>query len=531
MAMPARNMSFIIFENENLLVVDKPVGIPTHAPVKGGYGLVESLEAERGIKLGVHQRLDSASSGVIAFSKSPRGAESLSKAFELREAKKTYLAIVCGIPKTERGVWSHRFVHQGGKTFEHPDGKFAKASYRVVMTFRPFALLEIRLMTGFTHQLRVQCALAGHPILGDQLYGGGSYSPRMWLHAQRLVLKTEPNLPGFTAMTPRLMQKPMIEGVLDLVFGGIKERLRIEDPDEAIHLLSPHDSGIPELSVEKLGRCFFVRQIEPSGETHWDRESLGRFITMGKKAFRCRDFCYRVHESPEKSGACKAFAEAFSNTPKPFVAKEHGLKYHFDLEGNASGLYLDQRANRAWIMQEAHGSVLNLFAYSCAFSLCAAKSERVTETLSVDSAAAALKRGRMNFELNNMPLQGHRFITEDVEKYLLRCANNSTLFDTIICDPPSFGRSKKGVFRLDESLESLVEACVRVAAPGAILLLSLNHRKIRLGRLRAALMVACESMGKELVDIESFSDEEAQGPLGVGSDIKTIRARFSSVAP
>lgn len=148
-------MSFVIFENENLLVVDKPVGIATHAPVKGGRGLVESLEAEHGIKLGVHQRLDSASSGVIAFSKSPRGAESLSKAFELREAKKTYLAIVCGIPKAERGVWQHRLLYQSGRTFEHPDGKFAKASYRVVKTFGPFALLEILLMTGFTHQLRV----------------------------------------------------------------------------------------------------------------------------------------------------------------------------------------------------------------------------------------------------------------------------------------------------------------------------------------------------------------------------------------
>ena len=119
----------VIYEDDNFLVVDKPSGIPTHAPNDSIQGVAEILGEARGLRLGVHQRLDAATSGVLAFSKSAQGATRLGKAFELRNVKKTYRALVCGIPKTASGQWTHTLVHEGGVTKASPQGKMAKLRF------------------------------------------------------------------------------------------------------------------------------------------------------------------------------------------------------------------------------------------------------------------------------------------------------------------------------------------------------------------------------------------------------------------
>ena len=512
----------IIFEDDHFIAAVKPVGMATHATDAAHPGFVEALSAETGLKLGVHQRLDAGTSGVMVFSKSAQGAQRLGKAFELRNVKKIYRALVCGIPAEKEGEWSHRLLHKNGRTEENADGKFAKSRYRVVRTLGPFALLELDLMTGLTHQLRVQCALAGCPILGDDLYGGGDLAPRLMLHASRLRILSEPNLPTFHAPLPRELDKPNLEPILAMLFGEACRRAAVGD-DEAVRLLVPQHSGLSEVIVEKLGANLLVRHLEPLERTVWDEASMRRLFEVGMRVACCSDCCYRVHEAPVKKHVCASMMRAFGGTPEPFEAVENGVRYHFDLSGNASGLYLDQRENRVWVREHAHGRVLNLFAYTCAFSVCAAMNEAVTDTTSVDAAPAALRRGRANFELNGLSCEGHRFMNEDALKYLARCAQNGTQFDTIICDPPSFGRFGKVVFSLEDDLEKLMTACLRVAAPGATVLFSINHRKIRLSRLKSALKEACRACRMPMPNAEIFVNDDALGPLGVGTDLKTIR--------
>ena len=512
----------IIFEDDHFLAAVKPVGISTHAVDAAHPGFVEALEEQTGLKLGVHQRLDAGTSGVIVFSKSAQGAQRLGKAFELRNVKKTYRALVCGIPQEKEGEWSHKLLHKNGKTEENPDGKFAKSRYRVVRTVGPFALLELDLMTGLTHQLRVQCALAGFPILGDALYGGGDLSPRLMLHAARLRLMSEPNLPTFHAPLPRELDRPNLEMILSLVLERACRRESFND-EEAIRLLVPQHSGLPEVIVEKLGPNLLVRHLEPLERTLWDEGSMRRLFEVGMRVACCSDCCYRVHEAPGKKHVCASLLRSFSGTPEPFEAVEKGVRYSFDLSGNASGLYLDQRDNRAWVREYAHGRVLNLFAYTCAFSVCAAFNKAVTDTTSVDAAPAALRRGRANFELNGLTCEGHRFMNEDALKYLAKCAQNGTQFDTVICDPPSFGRFGKVVFSLEDDLEKLLTACLQVAAPKATVLFSINHRKIRLSRLKNALKSAAKACRMSMPEAEIFVNDDALGPLGVGTDLKTIR--------
>lgn len=518
----------VLYEDDHFLVADKPCGMPTHAPTPETQGVAEILGAERGIRLGVHQRLDAATSGVLAFSKSPQGAMRLGKAFELRNVQKTYRALVCGKPQNPAGQWTHLLVHEGGATRESPHGKTAKLRYKVIATAGPFSLLEIALLTGLTHQIRAQCAIEGMPILGDSLYGGGRLFDRLCLHACRLRIVSEPNLPAFCAKLPACLDAPKAGKIFSVISDNAMAQHRCGgepmSEDEAFRIFSPQHSGIPEIVAERIGRILFIRHLEPEKQTVWRESDMRIFAKSVMQSCGCDDFCYRVHESSSKNHPCASLARALDKRFEPFEASENGVVYQFDLSGNAAGLYLDQRENRRWIAENAFGSVLNLFAYTCAFSVCAATNPNVTATASIDAAPGALKKGRMNFERNGIDLNGHRFIKEDAIKYLSKCVQNNIKFDTIICDPPSFGRFEKTVFSLEDNLAELLSLCCRVASPGGLMLFSINNRKIRLSKLRSAFKEATRNVSVKEASI--FANDETESVLGVGTDLKTIRCRF-----
>ena len=134
------------------------------------------------------------------------------------------------------------------------------------------------------------------------------------------------------------------------------------------------------------------------------------------------------------------------NLPRPLgivsaghraVAHEDGLAYEVDfLSGYSNGLFLDQRGNRGWLRASKVGSVLNLFAYTCSFGVAAAVGG--SRTVNVDLSKSALERGRRNFELNRLSLEGHRFLTDDAFDVLPRLARRGQRFDVIILDSPTF---------------------------------------------------------------------------------------------
>ena len=156
------------------------------------------------------------------------------------------------------------------------------------------------------------------------------------------------------------------------------------------------------------------------------------------------------------------------------IVQELGLSYEVDFSQSTSvGLFCDQRANRTFLRSLAPKRVLNLFSYTCAFSVLAA--EAGASTINVDSSRAALTRGKRNFALNDISTDGHRFVDEDVAVYLRRLAKREETFDAVIVDPPTFGRAgSRGTFRLERDFGSLVEGVARIAGPGCAILLSTN---------------------------------------------------------
>ena len=174
----------ILFEDADCLVVAKPGGMLTQAPLgidSLEYRVKRLLSAREGspnpVYLGVPHRLDRPVSGVIVFAKNVKAARKISKQFEDRWIEKTYWALVEGEVLPHEGTWTDHLKKIYGEPRsvvvgeDDPDGRSAILHYRVLERLPGRTLLEINLETGRTHQVRVQCASRGHPLLGDEMYG------------------------------------------------------------------------------------------------------------------------------------------------------------------------------------------------------------------------------------------------------------------------------------------------------------------------------------------------------------------------
>lgn len=193
--------SLALYRDDSAIVLNKPPGLAT----QGGTGTTEHvdglLDAFFDERLGrprlVH-RLDKDTSGVLLVARTPGSAAKFSKSFAGRSAKKTYWAIIAGVPSIESGQIDLPLAKQPGSGGEkmHVDeenGQPSRTRYRVIeRAGNAAAFVELQPLTGRTHQLRVHMAAIGHPIVGDGKYGGklafltGSISRKMHLHARRL---------------------------------------------------------------------------------------------------------------------------------------------------------------------------------------------------------------------------------------------------------------------------------------------------------------------------------------------------------
>jgi 23S rRNA pseudouridine1911/1915/1917 synthase len=219
----------ILFENEDLLVINKPAGMVVHPAVGHASGTlvnavlgydpeIEGIGGEE--RPGVVHRLDKETSGVILLAKNERAHRWLQDQFRLREVDKTYLALVDGKPPTPTG----RLEAYIGRDPSHrkrmaivPEsrGREAISEYKTLESFKAQTLLEFHPLTGRTHQIRLHCAFLGCPIVGDEIYGRKKPSipmDRHFLHARSLKIL----LPG--EKKPRVFEAPLpeeLEQVLD----------------------------------------------------------------------------------------------------------------------------------------------------------------------------------------------------------------------------------------------------------------------------------------------------------------------------
>lgn len=188
----------IIFENEAMLIVNKPAGIPVHPSMAHftdslSNGIRHHFEKNHiETKIRPVNRLDKDTSGLVLFAKNEYIQESLIRQMENHTFQKKYLAILSGtLNDTQKNGTIHaNIARKEGSIIEreiNPKGQKAITHYRLIQNYANCCLVEFQLETGRTHQIRVHCKHIGHPILGDSLYGTTSeHIARQALHSYKI---------------------------------------------------------------------------------------------------------------------------------------------------------------------------------------------------------------------------------------------------------------------------------------------------------------------------------------------------------
>ncbi|HEY1242619.1 MAG TPA: RluA family pseudouridine synthase [Bryobacteraceae bacterium] len=211
----------VLYEDEDLVAIDKPAGMVVHAGAGVHAGTVVNALLHRFGRLssaggplrpGIVHRLDRYTSGVLLAAKNDSAHQALANQFAGREVEKVYIALVHGMVKPESGRIERPIardpVRRIRMTARLERGRAARTEYRVLRRFPGFTLLEVRIGTGRTHQIRVHLSNAGYPVVGDTLYGapakveGRPSLGRYFLHAQRIRFRQPSTGEAITVEAP-----------------------------------------------------------------------------------------------------------------------------------------------------------------------------------------------------------------------------------------------------------------------------------------------------------------------------------------
>ncbi len=495
----------VLFEDEDLLVVNKPAGINTHSPAPyAGDGLYDWLRhAEpRWAALAIVHRLDKETSGVMVFGKTPRANQSLTRQFTEQAVQKTYVFLTDRPPLATEHRLRTALIRSGARYRVRPPHAGSDLAETVFQPAAPQAghtCVQAQPLTGKTHQIRVHAAELGHPILGDTLYGG-SPAPRVFLHAQRLVLRHPAD------QTTRIFECPApFEGE-----PRFELRAALFTPLETNAYRVIHGSAdtCPGWYVDRLGDVLLSQSA--TALTSGQRVELERWLgNLG-----CRAAYHKtLLRTPGIPSADSAPRLVLGHAPAPVISiLENGIRFQLDLgAGYSVGLFLDQRENRRRLLRrhiaaqfpirspdQSQPRVLNAFAYTGGFSVCAALAGAATT--SIDLSSRYLDWAKANFQLNQLDADAHRFLTGDVFDWFHRLSRKQHRFDVILLDPPTFSRSKThGIFRTEKDYARLVTAALPLLATGGILFASANTARLSAEDFLNQLSRAISSSGRRLV--------------------------------
>lgn len=494
----------VLFEDEHLLVVNKPAGWNTHAPSPyAGEGIYDWLKHRepRWASLAIIHRLDKETSGVLVFGKTPLANRSLTEQFAGRAVRKKYLLVTDRSPKHPTLTARSKIARAGERYVSGDHGEPAETRFRVVTGSAPQTVLEAEPLTGRTHQIRVHAAAHGFPILGDRLYGGSSF-PRVCLHAAELTCQHPATHVDVTFSVPASFTADVRQSL----------RTALVEPagTDTYRLIHGASDGWPGWYVDRFGTNLLAqseRELAPELQKQIAQLAAGLSpdgSTVYHKLLSRHVRGTSVRESSPQLVQGKLAAERF-------VVRENGVQFALSFtEGYSVGLFLDQRDNRRRFltgqvaanfplcdakMSGSKPEILNCFAYTCGFSVCAALGG--ARATSLDLSQKYLEWGRHNFALNGLDPKQHDFIYGDTFDWLKRLGKKQRLFDAIVLDPPTFSQSREsGVFRAGKDYGKLVSTALPLLKPEGVLLASTNAAELKPGDFLAQIHQAIRTSGR-----------------------------------
>jgi 23S rRNA (cytosine1962-C5)-methyltransferase len=514
----AMSNNLILYEDEHLLAINKPAGMNTHSPSPfAGEGIYEWLKNRepRWANLAIIHRLDKETSGVIVFGKTALANRSLTAQFAGRKVSKKYLLLIDGKISFENLKVESALVRAGEKYLSrpsHPGGERAETRFRRLKSASGKMLIEAEPVTGKTHQIRVHAAANGFPILGDTLYGGTT-AERVFLHAAEISFQHPATGKQMTLTAPENFSE---ESRLALRAAMIEPELT-----DAFRMIHGASDGWPGFYVERLGN-YLLSQSERSLKEE-QREFLERYL----EKFSLRGAYHKIlNRRVRQISSAQASPQLVlgESAPAEFVIRENGIQFALSFnEGYSVGLFLDQRDNRRRFLtnyvapdfflntEPREFSVLNTFAYTCGFSVCAAKAGATVTSL--DLSKKYLEWGKRNFVLNEIDPAQHDFIYGDTFDWLKRFAKKTRRFDAIILDPPTFSQSKEqGTFRAENDFGKLVNAALPLIKPGGVLFASSNAATWRAEEFLGIVSSAVAS-GKRKIIQQHYAPQPPDFPI------------------
>jgi len=268
----------------------------------------------------------------------------------------------------------------------------------------------------------------------------------------------------------------------------------------ALRLFSGENEGLPGVTVDRYGD-FVVVQWLSAGALPW-RDELYEAITASVAPRGIYDQ-KRVRSLGGQAAPEPAAKAAGDEAPLEIVVEEAGCRFAVDVTAPLGvGFFPDMRLGRdAVARRAAERRVLNLFSYTGAFSVRAAKAG-ATEVVAVDTSAKAHARARRNYELSGLDASHVELITADAMKTLERFADRKRSFDLVVCDPPTFSHGQGRPFSATSDLGQLAGAAASVLAPGGFLAFATNAAKLSSGDVDRAIAEGAAAFGHDLRIIE-----------------------------
>ena len=556
--------AWILYEDEHVIAMDKPAGMSSQsarpeAPDDARHRLAKHLaERDGGARpdrssaaatelgrdglpyLGVHQRLDQETSGVLLFAKTRAANPGLAAQFEGRAVEKRYRAWVTGAPpatlRLEDKLQEGRDGRMVVRPKKHAEGQLAITNVKRERVEGPFTLVQVHIETGRTHQIRAQLAARGFPLLGDTLYGGQP-ARRLMLHAEELRLRHPVTQAALQLSAPALPERLRLAGPeAGLSAAALTEALRQaleragarryglfvqheRGETAAFRLLHEAGDGVPGLELDVYGE-HLVAQFRDESLLAQEDTVLDVLAGLGARGVYVKRRPKQSNELADTRTETLAPERPARGEPTESAEQlvhEDGVPYRVRLaDGLSTGLFLDQRVNRRRVRELASGrSVLNLFAYTGPFTV-AAVVGGAARTCTVDVAAPALAWAEDQVRaLGRAGQEGeHEFVRADVFGWLRAQPGKGRAFDVVVVDPPTYSKTKHNRWTSGADWVELTALAAAVTTPSGTLLLSSNDRRMSQRAFRQHIEAGLARAGRSGRIVDSPAGLDFPAPPG-----------------